>query len=88
MLTLTEFGPASVMVTVPTDPEIPRLFELRLNEIEFADAIGVMARAAAKHKTGITIFRAEILTARVSRNDEVYSKIRIARQGPHCGLVA
>jgi hypothetical protein len=65
MLTLTALGPASVMVTVPTDPDIPRLFELRLKVIEFADAIGVMARAAAKQRTGTTIFKAVILTVRI-----------------------
>jgi hypothetical protein len=50
------------MVTVPTDPEIPRLFELRLYVIEFADANGVMARAAATNKAAIAIFRLVFLT--------------------------
>ena len=59
------------MMTVPTDPEIPRLFELRLKSIEFADAIGAMAKAAATHRTGTTILRLVILTARISINDEV-----------------
>ena len=50
------------MVTVPTEPEIPKLFELRLNVIELADANGAMARAAATNKTAIAIFRLVFLT--------------------------
>lgn len=59
------------MVTVPIDPEIPRLFELKLKVIELADAIGTMAKAAAIHKIGIAIFKLVILTARFSIYDEV-----------------
>jgi hypothetical protein len=59
------------MVTEPTDPEIPRLFELRLNVIESADAIGAMARAAATNKADTAIFRLVILTTRFSSFDEV-----------------
>ena len=51
-------------MTVPTEPEIPRLFELRLNVTEFADAIGAMAKAAAIDKTDIAILRLLIFTAR------------------------
>jgi hypothetical protein len=64
MLTLTLLDPASAMVIVPTDPEIPRLFELRLKVIEFADAIGAMAKAAAIHRIGTATLRLVMLTAR------------------------
>jgi len=59
------------MVTVPIDPEIPRLFELRLKVIEFADAIGAMAKAAAIHRIGTATLRLVMLTARFSIYDEV-----------------
>jgi len=75
MLTVTWFRPESVIVTVPTEPAIPRLFEVKLKEIEFADAIGAMARAAATNKTDTAIFRFVILTTRFSSYDEVVSFI-------------
>jgi hypothetical protein len=59
------------MVTVPTEPAIPRLFELRLNVTEFAEAAGVRARAAATNKTDTAILRLVILTTRFSSYDEV-----------------
>ena len=59
------------MVIVPTEPEIPRLFELKLKVTEFADAIGDMARAAATNKTDTAILRLVILTTRFSSYDEV-----------------
>jgi hypothetical protein len=62
MLTLTALGPASAIVTVPTDPEIPRLFELRLKVIELADALGAIAKAAAIHRTGTRSLKVAILT--------------------------
>jgi hypothetical protein len=58
------------MVTVPTDPEIPKLFELRLKVIEFADAVGAMAKAAAINKTDAASLRLVTLTKR-SPYDEV-----------------
>jgi hypothetical protein len=58
------------METVPTDPEIPKLFELRLNVIEFADAIGTMVKAAAINKPDTASLRLVTLTAR-SPYDEV-----------------
>jgi hypothetical protein len=63
-------SPVSAMVTVPTDPEIPKLFELRLKVIEFADAIGAMAKAAAINKTDAASLRLVTLTKR-SPYDEV-----------------
>jgi hypothetical protein len=71
IVTSTWFGPASATVTVPIEPEIPRLFELRLKVIELADAIGVMAKAAAIHKIGTATFKLVIRTARFSIYDEV-----------------
>ena len=62
MVTSTELVPLSAIVTMPTEPEIPRLFELRLNVNESADAIGAMARAAATNKTDAAIFKVVILT--------------------------
>ena len=62
------------MVTVPTEPEIPKLLELRLNVTEFADAIGVMAKAAAIDKTDIAILKLLIVTAR-SPYDEVVPSV-------------
>src|ERR1700686_515806 len=78
MVTSTELVPSSAMVTVPTEPEIPRLFELRLNVTESADAIGATARAAATNKIDAAIFRFVILTTRFSCYDEVFSEIWIA----------
>src|ERR1700756_3369788 len=40
MLTVTWFVPVSAIVTVPTDPEIPRLLFVRLKETEDAQADG------------------------------------------------
>ena len=58
------------MVTVPTDPEIPKLLKLRLNVVEFADAIGTMVKAAAINKTDTASLRLVTLTKR-SPYDEV-----------------
>jgi len=53
------------MVTVPIEPEIPRLlFEPRLNVTEFADAIGAMAKVTATNRIDTAILRLVVLTAR------------------------
>src|SRR5258708_32070511 len=80
MVTSTELAPASAIVTVPTEPEIPRLFELKLNVIESADAIGAIARAAAINKTDNAILRLAILTTRFSSYDEVFPGLKLGEQ--------
>jgi hypothetical protein len=63
---------------VPTEPEIPRLLELRLNVTEFADAIGAMAKAAAIDKTDIAILKLLIVTARSPFTTKFFHPFRVS----------
>jgi hypothetical protein len=88
MLTVTWLSPVSVRVTVPIEPEIPRLFALKLYVIEFADAIGVMARAAAINKTDAAIFKLVILTGCFSlKRSRLMNDLVVARRMPSGGYL-
>src|ERR1700732_5306681 len=88
MLTVTWLRPVSVTVTVPTEPEIPRLFELNLYVIEFANAVGAMARAAATNKTDAAIFKVVILTRCFSlRRSRPMNDLVDARRMPRPGYL-
>ena len=83
MVTFTwPLTPVSAMVTVPTDPVIARLFEVRLNVIESAEAAGTKPKPITASKESIDTFRLEKRTVIPSGSEFLYSRKNTAREWP------
>jgi hypothetical protein len=75
IVTETVLAAVSAMVTVPTVPEIPRLFPVRLKETELADAKGAKAKAVTTTTANAESFILEIRTADSPSKDKLLPKV-------------
>ena len=68
--------------TVPSDPEIPRLFWVRPNVIEWADAAGTKLRPITASTESIDSFRLAKRTVIPSGSEFLYNRKNTAREWP------